>query len=302
MSQNSDQTFVVDLLTTLRQERFSLHAWGSFLQRSWLMSLQTARANPALKHSWLRITYGISLLALGMLVGNGLVAGLSDTLRLLPGFLFCVTWQQNDLYWHLGLNRSPANNRLLPRLGLANTLTWLRGLCASYLLGRLVGGLATPTDLALVLFLCGIVTDILDGQIARRTNTRSKLGQIADAETDFCLYLSLTIILIQNGILPLWIGLVMLLRFVIPLLAVLLSYLAFAHPLRFGSTWWGKCAGLAQCLYFLLLLAPASLSTFVHLLNTPLLIVTLALLIAAPLAQFIVNVRTDRNSREQSQR
>jgi phosphatidylglycerophosphate synthase len=290
MQQSTEQTFVVDLLTTLRSERFSLRAWGNFFRRSWLLSCQTARANPSLKRSWQRVTYLIALLALIILIANGLFAGTTDTIRLLPGFIFCVVWQQSDLFWHLGLNRSIESGKLLPGLGLANTLTWLRGLGTAYLLGRLIGGLAISSGLALIIFLYGITTDILDGPIARCTGTQSKLGQIADAEADFFLYLSLTIILLHNGSLPLWISIVMLLRFLLPLAAVLLSYLAFAHPVRFGSTLWGKAGGLAQCCYFLLLLAPSPFSTFTHFLSTPLLSVTICLLVAAPVAQVVANI------------
>jgi phosphatidylglycerophosphate synthase len=161
-------------------------------------------------------------------------------------------------------------------------------------LGRLVGGVSTPSALALFVFLIGIVTDILDGQIARRTRTQSKLGQIGDGEADFCLYLVITLILIQNTILPLWLGLIMLFRFLIPLLAALGSYFLFAHPVRFGSTIWGKYAGLAQCLYFLVLLAPSQLTFLTQLFNIPLLIVTLLLLIIAPIAQIIENLRVIR--------
>ncbi len=291
MQESTEQTFVVDLLTTLRSGRFSLHAWGSFFQRSWLMSLQTANAKPTLKRSWQRVTSLVALLALITLVVNYQLAGFTDTLHLLPGFAFCVIWQQSDLFWHLGLNRSTQSGTLLANIGIANTLTWLRALGTSYLLGRLAGGLATSSSLALAIFLGGIITDILDGQIARYTATQSKLGQIADAETDFCLYLALTIILLQNGVLPLWVGLVMLLRFIVPLFVALLSYLAFAHPVRFGSTLWGKYAGLAQSLYFLVLLAPVSLTTFTHLLNAPLLVITICLLVIAPIAQFAANIR-----------
>ena len=290
MQQSTEQTFVVDLLTTLRCDRFSLHAWGNFWRRSWLLSCQTARANPSLKRSWQRVTYLIALLSLIILITNGLFAGAADTIRLFPGFVFCVVWQQSDLFWHLGLNRSVESGKLLPGLGLANTLTWLRGLGTSYLLGRLIGGLPISSGLALAIFMYGITTDILDGPSARRTGMQSKLGQIADAEADFCLYLSLTIILLHNGALPLWIGIVMLLRFLLPLAAVLLSYLAFAHPVRFGSTLWGKSAGLAQCCYFLLLLAPSPFSTFTHFLSTPLLSVTICLLVAAPVAQVVANI------------
>ena len=287
----SENQFVVDLLTTLRNEKFSPPGWGRFLWRSWQMSCQTADNNPTLKRSWMWVTIWIGMLAIAMLVSNALFEGISPTLRLLPGFLGCVLWQQSDLFWHLGLNRHAKTGILLPTVGFANTCTWLRGLGTAYLLGRLVGGLATHSGLVLLVFLCGSVTEILDGQIARRTGTQSKLGQIGDAEADFCLYLAITIILLQNAVLPLWLGVVMLLRFAVPLLAALASYFLFAHLVRFGSTIWGKYAGLAQCLYFLVLLTPPQFIPIAHFINFPLLIVTLFLLIAAPTAQIVQNVK-----------
>lgn len=86
----------------------------------------------------------------------------------------------------------------------------------------------------------------------------------------------------------------MLLRFGIPLLAAVASYFLFAHLVRFGSTSWGKYAGLAQCLYFLVLLAPPQFTFITHFVNFPLLIITLFLLLAAPTAQIIQNVRAIR--------
>src|SRR6266851_4630594 len=228
---DNENQFVVDLLTTLRNERFSPLAWVHFLQRSWEMSCATARDNPSLKRSWTRITLLIGVLALAVLAASFIFEGPQTALRLLPGFLFCVAWQQSDLFWHLGLNRQ-GTGKLLPTAGVANSLTWLRGLGASFLLGRLVGGVSTPA----------------------------------------------------------WLVVVMLLRFLIPLLAALASYFLFAQPVRFGSTTWGKYAGLAQCLYFLVLLAPGQLSFFTKPVNLPLLIATLILLIVAPLAQIIENV------------
>jgi len=209
---------------------------------------------------------------------------------LMPGFLFFVGWQQSDLYLHLGLNRESRTGTLLREIGVATTLTWLRGLGASYLLGRFIGGINTPSWLVLLVFLGGIITDILDGQIARRTQTQTKLGRIADGEADFCLFLAITLILIQNSILPLWFGLLILLRFVIPLFAALVSYFLFAHPVRFGSTIWGKATGLVLCFYFLILLAPSQLIFLTRFLNRPLSIVTLLLLAIAPLAQITRNI------------
>lgn len=287
---DSENQFVVDLLTTLRDEKFGLRAWARFLGSSYERACDTVRANPSLKRSWTRTTLFIGVLVLAILGACFLFKGPGKTLRLLPGFLLCVAWQQSDLFWHLGLNRHIRTGKLFPIVGAANTLTWLRGLGASFLLGRVAGGINTPAWLALLVLLGGVVTDILDGEIARRTETQSKLGQIADGEADFCLYLAITLILIQNSLLPLWLGVVILLRFLVPLLAVLSSYFLFAHPVRFGSTVVGKYAGLALCFYFLILLAPAQLHFFTRLVNLPLLITTLILLIVAPLVQIVRNV------------
>src|SRR5579859_6429911 len=291
---SNESQFVVDLLATLRHEKFSPAAWAHFFARSWNMSRTTANAYPGLEHSWMRVSLALGGLALVLLVVTYKLEGSAITLRLLPGFLFCIVWQISDLYWHLGLNHEPMTGTLLPGVGAANVCTQVRGLIASYLLGRLIGGIQTPTTLILSAFLSGMVTDILDGYIARRTYTLSKLGQISDGEADFCLYLTVTLMLIQQGILPLWVGIVMLARFLLPLLAALASYFLLAHPVRFGSTIWGKYAGLAQCLYFLLLLAPAQPNVVTRLVNLPLLLITLMFMIAAPTAQIVTNARQEK--------
>lgn len=287
---NENNQFVVDLLTTLQAERFSPAGWWHFLVRSWQMSNATARANPLLKRSWLQVTLMMILLVTGLVVAVIVFEGMGAAWRLLPALLFCVAWQQSDLYWHLGLNHHVKTGILLQKVGLANVLTGWRGLAASFLFSRLIGGLATPSWLILSALLVGIMTDILDGQVARWSNTQSKLGQIIDAETDFCLYLAIILILLQQHILAPWIGLMMLLRFCVPLLAALLSYFILARPIRFSSTPWGKYAGLAQCSYLLALLAPPQFAVLIHSIIFPLLIITVILLVVAPLAQILPKV------------
>lgn len=288
---NTGNSFVVDLMTTLRKEKFGPHGWYHFLKRSWNMSWNTANANPTLKRSWTRITIFITALVAIILGISFFFEGPGIALRLLPGFLFCVAWQQSDLFWHLGLNCEVGTGKLLPVVGLATMLTGLRGVAASFLLGRVVGGDSTPFELALLVFLAGIATDMLDGPIARRTRTQTKLGRIGDGEADFCLYLAIILILIQHGFLPLWLGVVMLLRFLVPLVAALGSYFLLARPVRFGSTIWGKFAGVAQTLYFLVLLAPRQISALIQFAYFPLLLATLILLVVAPMVQIVENVR-----------
>src|SRR5437868_6185674 len=147
-------SFVVDLLTTLQKERFSPLGWWRFIGRSWERSCATADAHPTLKRSWISTTWFIGMLAVVIFATTLFFEGARGALQLLPGFVFCVAWQQSDLFWHLGLNRSAQTGEILPKVGVANTLTLLRGLSASYLLGRLVSGLTTPSWLALLVFLC----------------------------------------------------------------------------------------------------------------------------------------------------
>src|SRR5690348_14944769 len=143
---NADTTtFVIDLLTTLQKDRFSPLACWHFIGRSWDKSYATANAHPPLKRSWFYTTLFICMLAVVILVATLFFEGANVMLRFLPGFAFCVAWQQSDFFWHLGLNRHAQTGELLPKVGIANTLTLLRGLSASYLLGRFFGGLTTPS-------------------------------------------------------------------------------------------------------------------------------------------------------------
>lgn len=285
-----ESDFVVDLLTTLRNERFSPRGWYHFLGRSWRMSWKTARANPQLLHSWARVTTVMIILTVASLAYVGIIEGVEVALRCALIMVLCVAWQASDVFWHLGLNRRPQTGQIFQSIGWANIFTQLRGIGTAFLLGRYAGGLATSTTLLLTIFLLGVVTDILDGQIARRTRTESKLGRILDAETDFCQYLVIALLLLQNGILPPWVMIVFLLRFCLPLLAALGSYFLLAQPVRFGSTLWGKCAGIVQGCYLLVLMLPQNFQGISHLLQTPLLITTLILLPGAPLAQLSANI------------
>src|SRR5690242_19793469 len=94
---SSEDQFVVNLLTTLRREKFSPAAWVRFFARSWDMSRSTANSYPDLKRSWRRASLVLSVLALALLIITYRLEGPAIALRLLPGFLFCVAWQISDL-------------------------------------------------------------------------------------------------------------------------------------------------------------------------------------------------------------
>lgn len=65
---------------------------------------------------------------------------------------------------------------------------------------------------ATVLFALAAGTDWVDGQIARRTNSVSKLGQLLDPTVDRVLMVSGVVSLLAVGRLPLWVVVVVLIR------------------------------------------------------------------------------------------
>lgn len=80
--------------------------------------------------------------------------------------------------------------------------------------------------LATLLFAIAAYTDWIDGQIARRTNTVTRLGQLLDPAVDRILVISCVIALLIVGRLPIWIFVIICLRDLLMLLggAVLLKH------------------------------------------------------------------------------
>ena len=91
----------------------------------------------------------------------------------------------------------------------ANVITFVRLCMAPVALAVLLAG----HDIAAA-FIFGFTaaTDFLDGQIARRTNTVSRLGQILDPAVDRLLMICAVVGLLIIGRLPLWIVIVVILR------------------------------------------------------------------------------------------
>ena len=91
----------------------------------------------------------------------------------------------------------------------ANVITFIRLLLAPTSLAFLLLG---EDIIATALFSVTAATDFLDGQIARRTNTVSKLGQLLDPAVDCVLMICGVVGLLAIGRLPAWIVALILLR------------------------------------------------------------------------------------------
>ncbi len=97
------------------------------------------------------------------------------------------------------------------------------------------------TPFLIVYILCGL-TDLIDGPIARKTNSSSELGATLDTIGDVLTYLALTKILVKEKLVPWWI-----LVWIISA-GVLFGICAFVSNHRFKKfylphTWLGKIFG-----------------------------------------------------------
>ena len=137
---------------------------------------------------------------------------------------------------------------------LANRLTLLRVALAAAVFGAMMTESPRWHGVALVLFIAAIVTDWLDGWLARRTNSVSHFGKIADPIADKILVLGTLLALIRHkelGI-PVWAVFLMLMR---ELAIGGVRMIAAAQGKSFGAEGAGKIKTVVQCVAVLLMLA-----------------------------------------------
>ncbi len=87
----------------------------------------------------------------------------------------------------------------------ANALTLSRGALAPLILIALAGDVGGGAGLALVLAGVAVVTDYLDGAVARRFAVVSRFGKVADALTDAMVFVAIFVGLGIRGVLPPWV-------------------------------------------------------------------------------------------------
>jgi cardiolipin synthase len=124
-----------------------------------------------------------------------------------------------------------------PMLTLPNFLTLLRILAIPVFLVLLTGANYAA---AFVVFLAAGITDAVDGAVARLTDSRSDLGAVLDPMADKLLVLSSFIVLGANGVIALWLVVLVISRVVIVVLGYLLIYLVHQEPLAVDPSRLGK--------------------------------------------------------------
>lgn len=122
-----------------------------------------------------------------------------------------------------------------------NLISLVRLLCVPVFVW-LVLGADRPLTAGVLLAILG-ATDWVDGWIARRYDQGSAIGKVLDPVADRILLIAAAVVLLVDGTVPLWVGVLVLAREAVISLATLV--LAAAGARRIDVLWVGKAGTLA---------------------------------------------------------
>jgi CDP-diacylglycerol--glycerol-3-phosphate 3-phosphatidyltransferase len=287
MSANDLSPFVRGLLDDLRNEGFTPAAWARFLMRAWEQSCATAEAHPALTRSWARSAASLTAAQAGVLAMESLIGDSVSAGRAAPGALLWMAWANFDCWAHLGMAHVARGRPLLRTLGPATWLTLARRGIAGLLIGRLLSGEPASRGYTLLAALAAVITDTMDGLIARRRNEVSRLGAYLDGMADLEVWTALTLVLAAQRLWPGWLTGLALLRWLAPFAVATGGYFAWSRRVVIGSTRVGRVAGAAQAVSVGLALVPKGVARQIAGFRTAVYTATAALMIATPLARVV---------------
>jgi len=116
---------------------------------------------------------------------------------------------------------------------------------------------------ALAIFIIAGVTDVIDGSIARKYDLITKIGTVLDPLADKLMQLTAIICLSIDGLVPLWIMMVLMIQEVGMIMAGIYMYLR-AHSTVIPSNVFGKGAtGLFALAILITILFPGSLGSLI---------------------------------------
>jgi cardiolipin synthase len=231
--------FVEHHLVELRKDRYSARAWVRYVRKAFAFARERALANPAAVRS---------ILSVGLLLFVCTIAG-SVALAMLgePALARRIfAWTALGLFpmigltlLHVDLIRAP-DGTPLDALGWPSVITLGRVALVPAFVIAMLGG---HFQLAFMVFAAAIVSDVLDGWVARRFRQETRFGAILDPLVDILCSFWLFVGLWVGGLVPVLLFALATLRMLMLLVGG--SYLYVTHgPVRIHSTVPGKLTGL----------------------------------------------------------
>ena len=243
--------FTRELIDELARNHFSLRAWKTLLSKSWLRSLEDIRKSPARTRSfwsWVIVVAaaGASVISLPLWMQTPELA--------FTALLLWLPWYAGTVFFvltHLGMvddsHGMPHQSLLLPnvlsfaRLALAPLVLWP---CLQIPVHPLTGPVSALFLAALVL------SDLLDGWLARRQQLCTRLGRMLDVIADMALLSFLAIGLYLAGVIPGLLLLILVVRY--PVLLIVVLIISFARgPISLRPTMIGKATTFATSVVLL---------------------------------------------------
>lgn len=128
-------------------------------------------------------------------------------------------------------------------MNLANRLTLIRiGLVPVFLVFISINKFIY-TAIAIIIFIIAALTDKLDGYIARSRNEITNFGKFMDPLADKLLVTSALVVLVQYGIIPAWMVMIIIGR---EFAVTGLRAIAASQGLVIAASWWGKIKTVIQ--------------------------------------------------------
>ena len=138
-------------------------------------------------------------------------------------------------------------------MNLPNKLTMLRVIMIPFFVVFMLADI-TPYDkwIALAIFVVASLTDLADGKIARKYNLVTNFGKFMDPLADKLLVCSAMIALIELGIIPAWIVIIIIAReFIISGFRLIAS----DNDVVIAASYWGKFKTVFQMVMVILMIA-----------------------------------------------
>lgn len=202
-----------EVLQELRTRRYVPAAWFAFLGASFRRFGETRPAHRGAERQVVVVT-GLGLAGAGLLVlDRGVVAGTA------AAAWWLALMAMVEL--HLGMLERP-DGTALETLSAPNLLSLVRAALVPPLL------LASPAVAAVLLAAAG-ATDVLDGFVARRFDLATRLGQWLDGSVDAVVMGVAAVALVQHGLLPLWVALLVVARSLAPWIVIAAAYFVRAE-------------------------------------------------------------------------
>lgn len=231
--------FVEHYLVDLRKDRYSASAWVTYVRRALAFARERALANPAAVRSILSVGLLLFSLTLASSVALALLGDPALARSIFAWTVLGLFPMITLVLLHVDLIRAP-DGTPLDALGWPSVITLARVALVPSFLIAMIGG---RFRLAFVVFSAAIVSDVLDGWVARHFHQETKFGTILDPLADILCSFWLFVGLWLGGLVP---GLLLL--FATARMLMLLvggSYLYVTHgPVRIHSTVPGKLTGL----------------------------------------------------------